>query len=161
VARRRSAGRLADRLWCEFFDTDEMVVAAAGKSIAAIFAEGGEAAFRDAEADAVARALAHSADVVSLGGGAVLRETNQKLIAASGFSRVYLRCDPDELHRRIHADPATAAARPALTKLGGGIDEIQALLEAREPVYRRLATAELDVTNLSVDEAVVRVSKLV
>ncbi|HEX8341297.1 MAG TPA: shikimate kinase [Tepidisphaeraceae bacterium] len=157
-----SIGRkIADRLWCEFRDTDEMVVAAAGMPIAEIFALRGEAFFRDTEADVLAEALTHTADVVSLGGGAVVRESNQSLIAGAGFSRIYLRCDAEELHRRIHADPATASARPALTAMGGGIDEVRSVLAVREPIYRRLATAELDVTNLSIDEAVIRVTKLI
>ena len=35
------------------------------------------------------------------------------------------------------------------------------MLKIREPLYREVATAELDVTNLSIDEAVVRVVKLI
>jgi shikimate kinase len=153
--------KLADRLWCEFVDTDEEIVRRAGKSIREIFAEQGEAAFRELESQVVLDALKREGDVISLGGGAILRDENREALAASQHSRIYLRCDPDMLHRRIQNDAATTASRPALTALGGGIDEIKQLLATREPLYRAVATAELDVTNLDPDEAMVRVTKLI
>ncbi|MDB5297779.1 MAG: aroL, partial [Phycisphaerales bacterium] len=112
--------RLADRLWQSFVDSDERVVAAVGGiTIKEIFEREGEAGFRDRES-AVVRELAAAADhVVALGGGAVLRPENRAAIAAGGHKVIYLRCDAAELYRRIHADPATAASRPALTHLGG------------------------------------------
>ncbi len=153
--------KLADRLWCEFVDTDEEVVRRAKKSIKDIFAQDGEAAFRDLESAVLADVLKRGSDVISCGGGIVLREANRAAMLASSHSRVYLRCEPEALHQRIHADPATAQSRPALTALGGGIDEIRSLLEQREPLYREVMTAELEVTNLDVDEVVVRITKLV
>ena len=56
--------------------------------------------------------------------------------------------------------PLTAATRPNLTRLGGGLEEIELLLSQREPVYRQVMHAELDVTNLTTDEAVVYIVKL-
>jgi shikimate kinase len=83
------------------------------------------------------------------------------LLKSIPHSRVYLRCEPEVLHRRIHEDPATVASRPPLTDLGGGIEEIRTLMNQREPLYREVMTTELDVTNLEIDEVVVRVAKLV
>jgi shikimate kinase len=73
---------------------------------------------------------------------------------AADTKRIYLRCDPEELHRRIAADAASSATRPNLTNLGGGVEEIRAVLAEREPVYRAVADAEFDVTRVSVDETV-------
>jgi shikimate kinase len=73
---------------------------------------------------------------------------------------IYLKCDPEELHKRIHADAATAEMRPSLTKLGGTVEEIEALLAEREPIYQSVMSAELDVTNLSVEDAVVYIVRL-
>src|SRR5215217_1251232 len=112
--------RLADRLWQSFHDSDELVVKQAGMTIKEIFAAEGEAGFRDRES-AVVRELAMLDDhVVALGGGAVLRQQNRDALKAAGHKVIYLRCEPQELLKRIHADPATAANRPALTGLGGG-----------------------------------------
>src|SRR3954447_797741 len=154
--------RLADRLWTKFVDTDELLVAAAGKSIADVFAQDGEKHFRDLEVEAVRKALESKEDpVISLGGGAVLREETRKLLLASPFKRLYLRCEPAELLRRIEADPESATNRPSLTEHGGGLAEIVELLKIREPLYRQVMTAELDVTHLDIDETMKYVARMV
>jgi shikimate kinase len=152
--------RLAERLRQPFVDVDDLIVARAGKNIRAIFAESGEAGFRDLEALALADALGRADHVIALGGGALVREANRTHLQSGQHKIVYLRCEPAELHRRITADPATAASRPSLTRLAGSVEEIRQLLDAREPVYRLSCTAELDVTGLSPDEAVVRIVRL-
>ncbi len=159
-----TAGRLlADRLWRPFADLDERIVARAGCSIREIFDQQGEEAFRAMESAELADLLSQDDQIISLGGGAILREHNRSMLAApTAAARViYLRCEPDELHRRIHADSATAAARPPLTALGGGIDEITQLLALREPLYRAVANAELDVTHLTPQETVVYLARMV
>ncbi|HSV15272.1 MAG TPA: shikimate kinase, partial [Tepidisphaeraceae bacterium] len=98
--------------------------------------------------------------VLALGGGAVLREENRLAITGGGHTIVYLRADPAELHRRVHADAATAANRPALTKLGGGIEEIRSVLAAREPIYRQVMTAAVDVTAKSPEAVVEEIVQL-
>ena len=147
--------RLADRLWQPFADTDEMIVRHAGKSIAEIFQQEGEAAFRDLETQAIREASAMSETVISLGGGALDREENRKIISEAGLKLIYLRCEPRELLRRIESDPQTASARPHLTPLSGGIEEIEQVLARREPIWRSLHPAELEVTHLTPQEAVV------
>jgi shikimate kinase len=152
--------KLADRLWQDHVDTDELIVKRAGMTIKDIFDRRGEPGFRDMEAQVV-REVAQLQDVViSVGGGAVLREENRAAIAAGGHKVIYLKCDPEELHKRIHADAATAEMRPSLTKLGGTVEEIEALLAEREPIYQSVMSAELDVTNLSVEDAVVYIVRL-
>jgi shikimate kinase len=143
---------LAEMMQLPFVDTDDLIVAMAGQSIRDIFEQKGESHFRDLESLAVREACGRSA-IIALGGGAVLREENRNALVASSHRRVYLRCDAQVLHDRIHADPRTAQSRPSLTHLGGGIEEIRVLLAIREPVYRAVMTEELDVTNLSVQEA--------
>jgi shikimate kinase len=156
-----SVGRkLADRLWQDFVDTDELVVRRAGKTIKDIFEQDGEPAFRDHESAVVAEVAKLGDAVISLGGGAILREANRTALKAAGHKIIYLKCDPKVLHDRIHADLDTAANRPALTALGGTLAEIEQVLATREPLYRDTMTAELDVTNLSVEEAVVYVVRL-
>lgn len=152
--------RLAEKLWLPFVDADEKIGAAAGKSIARIFAEDGEARFRDIECAVVADLLNLSEHVIALGGGAVMRpETREKMLASS-HKRIYLRCEPEVLAARLAADPNTVENRPNLTALGGGLEEIRKVLAEREPIYRQVSSAELDVTNLTPDEAVVYIVRL-
>ena len=154
--------KLADRFWQKFVDTDDLVVAAAGgKSIREIFEQQGEDHFRELEIRAVREACGRADHVIALGGGAVLREENRSLLKSLELSRIYMKCDPAVLVQRIQADANTATNRPPLTNLGGGIEEVNKLLSIREPLYREVMTRELDVTNLSVDEAVVYLAKLV
>ena len=153
--------KLADRLWQPFIDVDDLIVRRAGKSIKEIFEKDGEPAFRDLEVQAVKEACDMPEHVIGLGGGTLGREDNRKAIKNAGHKVIYLRCAPEELHKRIQADPKTATTRPNLTELGGGLAEIKAMLTVREPVYRSVMTAELDVTHLSPEEAVVYITRLV
>src|SRR5438874_1359262 len=96
--------KLADRLWIKFVDTDELVVAAARKTIREIFEQDGEEQFRRLEVAAVRDACAKPDHVVALGGGAVLCDENRTLLKSLDRPRIYLRCEAAQLHIRIHAD---------------------------------------------------------
>lgn len=144
-----TVGRLlADGLGKPFIDIDDSIVARTGRNIRQIFEQDGEAAFRDHEANALEEALDRMDHIVSVGGGAIERESNRTLLAKAGNQVFYLRCDPQELLRRIQDDTSTFASRPPLTPLGGGIAEIRAVLSRREPIYRSVMTDEIDVTRL-------------
>lgn len=136
---------LAGQLGIAFVDLDEIITQSAGRSIKDIFATEGESGFRQRESQALLDALRRDRHVISLGGGAVLAEANRQAIQASGHAVVYLRASAEELHRRINADPSTAAQRPSLTRLGGTVEEVRTLLQQREPIYQQVRTAELDV----------------
>jgi shikimate kinase len=152
--------RLADRMWQTFVDTDELVVKRAGKSIRDIFEKEGEERFRQLEAEVVAEVCKLEDHVIAMGGGVVLREENRAAMKNAGLKVIYLKCEPEELLKRIESDPDTAANRPSLTNLAGGIEEIRSLLAVREPLYRSVKTAELDVTHLTPQDAVVYVTRL-
>lgn len=130
---------LARRLSCAFADTDELVVRRAGKTIREIFADDGESRFRDLEEAVLAEALAGGECVLATGGGIVMREANRRMLRQSGRAVVYLRAEAAVLYGRIAADQATAANRPNLTSLGGGLEEVAAMLRLREPLYREVA----------------------
>jgi shikimate kinase len=157
-----TVGRLvAEHLAWTLLDTDERVTAAAGKSIKEIFQQHGEAHFRRLESEQVAGIGLLRRHVISLGGGAVLAEANRNAIAAAAGAVVYLRAHPAALWKRIQDDPATAVKRPNLTALAGGIDEIRALLQQREPIYRQLASAEIDVSDLTPQQSAAAVLQIV
>src|SRR5258706_7624188 len=118
---------LADRLWQDLIDTDKLIVKKAGKSIKDIFEQEGEPHFRDLETQVVREVVQLQDVVISMGGGAVLREENRQAIKDAGHKVIYLKCEPAELHRRIEADAATSLMRPGLTELGG-LEEIERVL---------------------------------
>jgi shikimate kinase len=124
-------GLLADRLGVSFTDTDAEVEAVAGKPVSDIFVEDGEAAFRDLERAAVARALG-GGGVVAVGGGAVLDPGTQQRLA--GHRVVYLQTGFAAAAKRVGMDQA----RPLL--IGNPRTTLRILLEQRLPVYERLAT---------------------
>jgi shikimate kinase len=152
--------KLAERLRCPFIDVDDMIVHAVGKSIREMFAEDGEAKFREIETRMVWDVAQRKDHVIGMGGGSLGREENCRAIREGSHTVVYLSCEPAELHRRILSDPRSSTTRPNLTVLGGGIEEITKMLEQRDPIYRQMMTAEVDVTDLTPDDAVERIIRL-
>ncbi len=149
--------KLGERLGQQFIDADELVVARARKTIREIFEKDGERVFREHESAVLQQVLSKLDHVLSVGGGAIESEENRRLFAGGGHRIIYLRCESDELLRRIRADSQTAAMRPALTQFDGGIDEIRTVLARREPIYRSVMTEEIDVTHLSPAQVVDRI----
>jgi shikimate kinase len=137
------ARRLAGALAYECVDADDQIESRAGKTIAEIFAESGEAAFRDLEARVLADLVGRERVVVSLGGGVVLRPENRTLIRNAASPVVWLTASPQTILDRVAADTTSASRRPNLTA-GGGLREIEQLLGRRLPYYRECATLEVD-----------------
>ncbi|QDV74991.1 shikimate kinase [Botrimarina mediterranea] len=134
---------LAERLGWASIDSDDEVEREAGKSIAAMFAEDGEPAFRDLEERVVASLCNRDKTVIALGGGAVLREASRRRMTAAG-QVVYLTAPAATLAARIAGDATTASRRPSLTGLAG-LEEVERVLAVREPIYRECATVAIDV----------------
>jgi shikimate kinase len=150
------ARHLAAHLGWPWVDADEAIETRAGKSIKQIFAEGGEEAFRDLESAIVAELAAGDQQVVSLGGGAVLRAENRAALAGRGLV-VWLQALPESLAARIAADATTAERRPNLTSQGG-IDEIRTLLDKRAPLYAELADLVVETDRLSPEGVAERIA---
>jgi shikimate kinase len=146
-----TAGRiLADRLGWPLVDTDKLVVERAGKSISAIFAEDGEAVFRDLEAEVIAEVARRENTIVSVGGGAVLRDANVRRLRACG-TVFWLAADAETLWSHIESDPATSERRPALTDRPG-LEEVRRLLQEREVHYAGCAHHRIDVAQRTAGE---------
>jgi shikimate kinase len=125
---------LAERLGWDWADADDMLEARYSKSIRAIFAEEGEASFRDKEATVLAELGDRRRCVVSTGGGVVMRPANRKLLRASGHV-VWLTADAETLWRRLQDDDGER--RPALGV--GGRAEVEDVLGVRQPWYEECA----------------------
>ncbi|WP_181383581.1 shikimate kinase [Streptomyces sp. NWU339] len=129
-----TVGRLlAERLGVGYRDTDDDIVAAQGRSIAEIFVDEGESAFRAIEKQAVRTALAEHEGVLALGGGAVLDADTRALLA--GERVVYLSMDVEEAVKRTGLN----AARPLLAV--NPRKQWRELMEARRHLYEEAATA--------------------
>ncbi|MEV0679538.1 shikimate kinase [Actinosynnema sp. NPDC050436] len=141
---------LAAQLGVSFRDTDEDVVAAAGKSISDIFTTDGEPAFRALEEAAVAAGLAEHDGVLALGGGAVLSAVTRERLA--GHAVVFLNVGTAEGVRRT----GLSTARPLLAGVNPR-STFKALLDARLPLYREVAAIEVATDELEPEQVVAAV----
>src|SRR5512137_1835722 len=92
--------RLAKDLGYAFVDTDELIEADQKTSIAGIFSNFGEAHFRDVEVRVIRQVLENEGQVVSTGGGAVIRDENRKAVRENGVT-ICLTARPDTGYARI------------------------------------------------------------
>lgn len=145
--------RVAEQLGLPFADTDALIEAAAGMSVSDIFVTLGEDEFRALEADAVARALDEHDGVLSLGGGAVLREDTRARL--SGVRVVWLRVTASDAASRVGMN----TARPLL--LGNVRATLSSLLEQRNPIYSEVATDVVDTSGRSLREVTEEVLRVV
>jgi shikimate kinase len=135
---------LAELLGVEFRDTDRDIEVSAGKPVAEIFVDSGEAAFRALEKDAVARALSEHEGVLALGGGAVLDPDTRLLL--TGRPTVWLQVGAASGAHRVGLD----VPRPVL--LGNVRGRLAVLLSERGPLYAEVARVAVDTEGRTPDE---------
>jgi 3-dehydroquinate synthase len=135
-----TVGRLlAERLDRPFVDTDEWIVARAGRSIAAIFREEGEGRFREWEALAAVELSKRRGLVVASGGRLMLDPDNAAALGRTS-SVLCLTAGPAEIAARVAAD---GTKRPLLA--GGDAEErVRALLRQRAAAYARFRAVPTD-----------------
>ncbi len=137
-----SVGReLAARTGRPRYDTDEMVAARYGFSIAEIFAQHGEEAFRAAETEALAQVPERAAIVVT-GGGIVLRAENVERLRRFGII-VHLAADEETLFERA----SRRQIRPLL-QTENPRQTLSELLRVRAPLYQQAADVTIDTSEL-------------
>ena len=149
--------RLAGLLGGEYVDTDEVIAQQAGRSIAVLFEEEGEAGFRRREREAIAGVVANAPAVISVGGGAVVDRSNTALLRSIGRI-VWLRAPADVLWGRVEGDPNSAETRPPLTGLAG-VDEMRRVLVERGPHYEAAADFTVDTADRSPGEVAAEIMR--
>ncbi|MEO6923569.1 MAG: shikimate kinase [Bryocella sp.] len=147
---------LAEAIGWTFLDLDREIERRDGRSIPQIFAESGEAAFRRAEAAALASALGKRRVVLALGGGAPAELGNRLLLEQTPRTTVvYLAADFTELLARCRTEALNpkSVARPVLA------DEAAALTRfvRRQPHYRRIANHTLQTGQITPSDCVAEV----
>ena len=140
--------RVAQRLGCDFLDSDELVAAKAGKSISGIFADEGENRFREMESAELAALDDSQYFVLATGGGAILSEKNREILRKLGCV-VWLHADLETLFER-----ASRTKRRPLLEVENPRSTFASLLESRIPLYEGIADIRIDATGLSHDQTI-------
>ena len=130
---------LAEKTGKAFVDSDEKIIELAGKSIPEIFADDGEAVFRDWETTALAQLAKQSGLVIATGGGCVTRECNYGLLHQNG--RIFW------LQRDLNLLPVDGRPLSQANKL-------EVLYKIRKPMYE--AFADHTVSNRNDPDSTVR-----
>ena len=149
-----TVGRLAaEQLHAEFVDVDAILARREGKPITMIFAEKGEAAFREMERKEMETALAGAPAVVAPGGGWAAQP------GALDAAR------PSALMIYLHTRPETAAQRAApegtrpLLMGEDPVTRMRQLLKEREPFYRN-AHAQVETEHKTASQVTFEVVRL-
>lgn len=139
---------LAKHLGYRFLDTDEVIVKTTQKTINELFAEVGEAAFRQIESDVLGQVCAYTKLTVATGGGIVLRRENWSYLHHGLI--VWLDVPVELLNTRLAED----TTRPLLQDVDL-VSKLRSLLEQRQSLY---AQADLRIT-VSEDETPEQIAK--
>jgi shikimate kinase len=121
---------LARQLDYRFFDTDDVIEQAAGQPISTIFAEQGEAGFRQLESRVLAELSTYTRLAIATGGGIVLQRENWGFLHHGVV--VWLDVPLEELEQRLQTD----TQRPLLQE-GNLTVRLQTLMEQRRHLYQQ------------------------
>jgi shikimate kinase len=136
--------RLAKDLGYAFVDIDTLIEADQKITITDIFSSFGEPYFRDVEARIIRQVLEGAEQVVSTGGGAVIREENRAAFKRNGIT-ICFTARPEVIFERIKHE----THRPLL-QVPDPLERIRELLAARERFYRQ-ADIIIDTSDMTVD----------
>ncbi len=127
-----SVGRLvADQLHFTFLDTDDVIIARAGKPITDIFAQEGEAVFRERESRLVEELTHRTRTVIATGGGLPVNPANLASLKTHALV-ICLWSSPEKIWERVRSQ----AHRPLLNE-SDPLEKVRSLLAVREPSYRQ------------------------
>ena len=142
-------------------DVDQLIVAQSGMAIPAIFAAEGEEGFRVRESLALRTAAEVPPAVVATGGGAILREENRALMAATGWV-ITLEARPETIQRRIAAQlrQATPDAVRPLLNAADQLEQARALKQRRQSLYA-LADWTVHTDRLNAEQVVAEIIRAV
>ena len=133
-----TVGRLLEIDGFSFVDTDEEIVRRCGCAIKDLISEKGEKYFRDKETEVIKDVSSKGCQIISTGGGAVLRQENVKALKRNG--RIFF----------INADFARLCPtddRP----LSDTADKLKKLYDERIDIYK--ATADVVVPDMETPDA--------
>ena len=145
-----TVGKLvAQKLGRPFADTDEEIVRQAKQTIPEIFAQKGEATFRQMERRVCRFLAAQRGYVIATGGGMLVDEGNREVMFASGVV-ICLQASPEVIRQRVQADNTE---RPLLK------GDWQVLLEKRRTAYETIPY-QIDTSDLTPEQIAEKVIQL-
>ena len=159
---------LSKEIGMGFIDLDEWIEERHEKSIADIFEDEGEQAFRLIEHQAVKQVLAVRNHVISLGGGTVMNDKNWDLINKSGVT-VWIQGSPVQVAKRLSNNLEALDQRPLLSRFVEIKDdkerfekvkgEVENMLSVRSKRYGE-CDFQIDLSHAAVDSSVKQVKEL-
>ncbi len=148
-----TAGALGARWEVDVVDTDAEVTARTGCSIAQLWGERGEAAFREIESATIQRLKDRSPAVIGTGGGVVLDAANVVAMRTSGRV-VWLGAEPAVLSARV----GDGSIRPLLD-VDSSEERLGEILRERTTLYAAAAHLVVDTTKITVEATVDRIEE--
>jgi len=144
---------LAARLGMPFIEMDALIGEASGLSLDQLFELHGEWYYRRLEAETLRRILSAARPAVIAAAGGVVNEAETWNLLQERATVVWLRANPEEHWNRVLAqgDGRPMADNP------GAMEELRALLSAREPVYAQ-ATLVVDTSGRDPDGVARRIA---
>ncbi|WP_435102942.1 shikimate kinase AroK [Arhodomonas sp. AD133] len=139
--------RLARRLEREFIDCDDELEARTGVDIPRIFDVEGESGFREREAKLLTELSQRPGTVLATGGGAVVSESNRRLLGSRG-QVVYLRVSLDTQFARVRDSD-----RPLL-RTDDPKGRLRSLMDERAALYEATADLTVDTDDDAMDAVV-------
>jgi shikimate kinase len=140
--------QLARRLGLPFTDSDHVIEDRLGCPIREFFEREGEQRFRDIEVEVIDEFSKGETQVLSTGGGVVLRQENRTHLRER-CRVIYLKSTPEELFRRLRHD----VNRPLL-QVADPLAKLRDLYAQRDPLYREVAHFVLETGRPSVSTLV-------
>ncbi len=140
--------KLSERLKINMIDTDKYIVEKEKKSINEIFEKYGETYFRLKEMAVVEEITNNSGNIISCGGGVVLKNANVEYLKRKG-AIILLRATPQTIYERVR----NSEDRPILNG-NMNVEFIEGLMNERKDIYESVADIIIDTDNKSVDSIV-------
>ncbi len=144
--------RLAKDIGFSFVDTDDLIESDQKMTITEIFAKLGEPRFRDIESGIIQRVMAGENQVVSTGGGAMIRDGNRAVFKKAGLV-VCLSARPEVIYKRIKLE----THRPLL-RTPDPLAKIKEMLDSRAAFYAQ-ADVTIDTSGKSIDDIILRIKE--
>ena len=140
---------LSKKLGIDFYDSDHEITDKTGVSIDHIFDVEGEEGYRKRESDVFKNLCSQDNIIIATGGGAVISEENRIEISKTG-SVIYLLSSVDQILRRT----SKSKTRPLLENSKNKRKTISDIINARDPLYREIATITVDTNGKKLNEVI-------
>jgi shikimate kinase len=145
---------LAEKLGCEFIETDDIIEQREGASIKEIFEKKGEPYFRDVEKEVVREVSQKRGVVISAGGGAIIDDENFKNLKKNSVI-ICLEASPEVILKRTKGN----TCRPLLN-VSNPRKKVEELLGKRKPYYKK-ADYCINTDGLTIEQVVGKITKII